>query len=158
MAAKDQSRTGQEEPLINPRDIFFECPACNKSLVVDETAEGMMIECPKCHINVIVPPKAQSTLPPLPSGRAEPPARPAEATPAAEGDDLQQRLNSLASQMREQQTQWTEITNRIASRINDVNRELITLGRLEASHKHVLKEWNQLVAEIAAKSPPAPPR
>ncbi len=154
-----------EELTINPRDIFFECPACNKSLVVDETAEGMMVKCPKCHINVIVPPKAEAHMPP-PSATAEAPARPTEAVkPPESGSELHQRLNVLSSQMREQQTQWAEGTNRIASHINEVNRELIVLGRLEASHKQMLKEWNQLVGEIASAShavaqqtPPAPPK
>jgi hypothetical protein len=166
MTAKGKPRIQGDDLNSNPRDIFFECPACNKSLVVDETVGGMMVECPKCHINVIVPPQAQMMMPPPHSAASEAPARPVEPPKAVEGiAEAHQRLNVLASQMREQQTQWAEVTNRIASHINEVNRELVMLGRLEASHKQVLKEWNQLVGEIAASSqsvaqqvPPVPPK
>jgi hypothetical protein len=122
--------------------------------VVDESAEGMMIECPQCRINVIVPPQTQPASPPgSTSAKTDAPARPTEATkPTAEITGLHDRLNVLASQLREQQTQWAEVTNRIATHINEVNRELIALSRLETSHKQILKEWNQLVGEIAAAS------
>jgi ankyrin repeat protein len=40
---------------LTRRDVLFECPACKKSLTIDEAAVGMMIECPQCQINVIVP-------------------------------------------------------------------------------------------------------
>jgi transcription elongation factor Elf1 len=36
--------------MVTPRDILFECPACGKSLVVDDVAQGMTVECPQCHI------------------------------------------------------------------------------------------------------------
>ncbi|MCS7047739.1 MAG: hypothetical protein NZ483_00405 [Verrucomicrobiae bacterium] len=158
MAAKQPLGTQSEATTISARDIFFECPACNKSLVVDESAEGLMVECPQCHINVIVPPKSSSVMPPPPSPETKPPARPSEPTPSpAAHDDLMQRLNTLAAQLREQQTQWAEVTNRIASHINDVNRELVILGRLETRHKQLLQEWNQLVAEFTSRTTPTVP-
>ena len=40
---------------LTRRDVLFECPACTKSLAIDEAAVGMMIECPQCQTNVIVP-------------------------------------------------------------------------------------------------------
>ena len=46
MAAKDQPRRKSDAVDVGDRDILFECPSCNKSLVVDETAEGMIVECP----------------------------------------------------------------------------------------------------------------
>lgn len=182
MAAKDQPRRTPNAVDVGDRDILFECPACNKSLVVDETAEGMIVECPQCHIGVIVPPKTDSTGPaPLSGGRTaqtvapkrmEPPApAPPPAGAAADRQPsapavgaLQTRLEGLAHQLRESQTQWTEVTNRIASRINEVNRDLVVMARLEAAHKEILKEWNKLVGEIAAASqsavttPPSPPK
>jgi DNA-directed RNA polymerase subunit RPC12/RpoP len=40
---------------LTTRDVLFECPECQKSLAIDESAAGMMIECPQCRVNVIVP-------------------------------------------------------------------------------------------------------
>lgn len=45
------------EIVVTPYDILFECPNCDKSMVIDEAAAGMMVECPQCHANVIVPPR-----------------------------------------------------------------------------------------------------
>src|SRR5258705_13962401 len=44
-----------QELTVSARDVLFECPACHKSLAIDEAATGMMIECPQCQTNVIVP-------------------------------------------------------------------------------------------------------
>ena len=44
-------------------DIVFDCPACGKSLAIDERGAGLMITCPKCRQRVQVP---------LPRGAAEP--------------------------------------------------------------------------------------
>jgi DNA-directed RNA polymerase subunit RPC12/RpoP len=43
------------ELQLTARDVLFECPECQKSLAIDESAAGMMIECPQCRVNVIVP-------------------------------------------------------------------------------------------------------
>ena len=136
----------------------------------------------QCHIGVIVPPKTAGIGPAAPPGGQDGPDRRAEthgppgaasSPPGAAADRqpsapavgaLQTRLEALAHQLRESQTQWTEVTNRIASRINEVNRDLVVMARLEAAHKEILKEWNKMVGEIAATSqsavttPPAPPK
>ncbi len=177
MPATDQPRRRTDDLVVGDHDILFECPACNKSLVIDENAEGMIVECPQCHIGLIVPPKVATMTPGAPPGArtAEPaPIRPAPppampAVPSVRPDApavaaLQSKLEGLAHQLRESQTQWTEVTNRIASRINEVNRDLVVMARLETAHKEILKEWNKLVGEIAAtsqsavSSPPAPPK
>ena len=36
--------------------------------------------------------------------------------------------------------------------INEVNRELVVMARLDTSQKQILKEWNQIVSEIAASA------
>lgn len=132
---------------ITPQDILFECPACGKSLVVDETAEGLTIPCPQCHIHVIVPPKPTPTSPP-PLKSMAPPAS-AKARPGS-GDAVppQDRLVALAGQLKELQTQRTEVTGRVAARVNEVNRDLILLARLETSQQQVLSELNQVVAQF----------
>jgi DNA-directed RNA polymerase subunit RPC12/RpoP len=149
-----------EELVISSRDILFECPSCGKSLVVDEAAQGLTIECPQCHINVIVPPKPHAAVTPPPSssaasGKAATPAAAAppstaQRTETSDMAALHQRLVTLANQFKEVQTQWTEVTNRVAAHINEINRELISLGRLETSQKQILSEWNHIVAQIAA--------
>ena len=58
MAFVEQAASRTNELVVTPRDILFECPACGKSLLVDEAGEGMIVDCPQCHINVIVPPKS----------------------------------------------------------------------------------------------------
>lgn len=37
------------------RDIFFECPACRKSLVIDERAAGLVVACTDCGQKMQVP-------------------------------------------------------------------------------------------------------
>ena len=170
-----------DEIAVSPHDILFECPACGKSLVVDEAAEGLSVPCAGCNISVIVPPKPQALtatqvmhLPPgIPGQKAAPsapakveppklaaePAKPAhdapKAAPAGKADQidvaaLHERLSVLANQLKELQTEWTELTNRIANRINEVNRDLVQMAKLETSQKQMLAEWNQIVGQIAS--------
>ena len=47
---------------VFPTDILFECPACGKSMVIDLSAQGMIVDCDGCGINVIVPPKPPTDL------------------------------------------------------------------------------------------------
>jgi DNA-directed RNA polymerase subunit RPC12/RpoP len=154
MSRKDNfaRKTGEED--VTSRDILFECPSCGKSLIVDETAEGMIIDCPQCQINVIVPPKSQPAVHPKADAPPETPATslttPAERVGMIDVASLHRRLDQLTSQLKELQTQWAEVTGRIASRINEVNRDLVGLARLETAHKQILKEWNQVVGEIAS--------
>jgi DNA-directed RNA polymerase subunit RPC12/RpoP len=142
-----------EEVVITPRDILFECPACGKSLVVDEAAEGMIVECPQCHTNVIVPPKPTAGAPAAPAKSApakpeapQPPPSSATGLPAAA---MVEKLTKLTDQMKELQAQRTEISNRIGSRLNDLNRDLVLLARLETSQQQILSEWKQLLQQLA---------
>jgi len=67
-------------------------------------------------------------------------------------------LVALAAQLKELQTQRTEVTGRIASRVNEVNRDLVLLARLETSQQQVLSELNQIVAQLQAASEGAAPK
>jgi DNA-directed RNA polymerase subunit RPC12/RpoP len=154
----DGSRqTGKKEGVvpISARDILFECPACGKSLVVDEAAEGLTIACPQCHINIIVPPgQTESPVPSPPSGaKSAAGTRKSSTTPEQPGTSAsQERLATLNSQLKELQTQRTELTGRIASRINEINRDLVLLARLDTSHQQILTELGQLAAQLGATS------
>ena len=44
----------------------------------------------------------------------------------------------------------TEVTGRIAARLNDVNRDLVIIARLETSQQQIFSEWNQLVGKISS--------
>ncbi len=48
---------GRESELeaVAPHDIYFDCPACDQSMVVDATGAGQVVECTGCGVNVIVP-------------------------------------------------------------------------------------------------------
>ena len=144
----EQVKSRIDGPTVPAGDIAFECPACGKNLIVDEAAEGMIVDCPQCRTNVIVPPK---------SARADPlsTATKHEPTSSAEGAsgpvDLapQKRLAVLAGQLKEIQAQRTEVTNRIATRLNEVNRDLVMIARMETAQQQILKEWIQLVEKIS---------
>ncbi len=148
----EQAKARDEDAMVTTTDILFECPSCGKSLVVDEAGEGMIIDCPQCRTNVIVPP--QST-----KAAAPPTALKVESKPIAEGKSAaanvphvppEKRLAALAGRLKEIQAQRTEVTSRIAARLNDVNRDLVMLARLETSQQQALSEWNQLVERISA--------
>jgi len=126
--------TSNEMTEIGPRDIVFDCPACHKSMVVDEAAEGLTVDCPGCTAKVIVPSKTDESvetpsLPPSPAG-------------------VDPRLLALMSKLKELQTQRTEISNNIAVRLNDINRQMVMLARLENAHQQVMQEWNRVLAEL----------
>jgi len=147
----EQTKTTDESPVVTTTDILFECPSCGKSLVVDEAAEGIIIDCPQCHTNVIVPPQSTKAKAPQPVLKVE--SKPiAESKPAAAKPSSENRLAVLAGQLKELQAQRTEITSRIAARLNDVNRDLVMLARLETSQQQALSEWNQLVEKTSGTS------
>jgi predicted RNA-binding Zn-ribbon protein involved in translation (DUF1610 family) len=202
---KPGKEAAKSEPIgITMHDVVFECPACGKSLVVDEAAVGLTVECPQCRINVIVPPKQTPAVPsslgppppmpaaaggkrsmsetqlmPLPfqtsapSPAAPPPAAvtvpapppkpaagaqapPVTSASAVKADvaGLQQRLAKLADQLKELQTQRTELVNRVASRINDMNNDLVLLARVDTSQQQILSEWTQILNQLGAVSNP----
>ena len=143
-----------DEVVISARDILFECPSCGKSLVVDESAEGLIVDCPQCLSNVIVPPKQAKSVsaPPPQTTRArvsKDELKPAGAKLDSGEHSLQKRLSVLADQLKELQAQRTEVANRIALRLNDVNRDLVLMARLETSQQQILKEWGQLAEKIS---------
>ena len=159
MATSANVNTASSDIVISMQDILFECPACGKSLVVDEAATGLTVECPKCHINVIVPPREHSVqsppAPTLSSATAAPKSTPAPTgAGASKLDEMLARLTGLSSQLKELQTQRTELSNRIASRSNEMNRDFVMLARLDTSQQQVLAELNQIVQQIVEAGQP----
>jgi hypothetical protein len=159
MAAAEKNTEDATLATITPRDILFECPACGKSLVVDEQAQGLIIDCPQCHINVIVPPKRAPAAAPPSSSAATSRITSESKSPAAASQagasstaSLQDRLTALSNQLRELQTQRTEISNRLAARLNELNRDLVMMARLETTQQQVLSEWSQLISQLPSPS------
>jgi DNA-directed RNA polymerase subunit RPC12/RpoP len=144
----EQARARTGNIVVTATDILFECPACGKSLVVEETAEGMIIDCPQCRTNIIVPPRPSASGPP-PAATREESKPPDDARSSSSAVPAQKRLAVLAGQLKEIQTQRTEVTNRIAARLNDVNRDLVMMARLDTSQQQILREWNQLVESVS---------
>jgi DNA-directed RNA polymerase subunit RPC12/RpoP len=149
----EQIKARTMDASVTTSDILFECPACGKSLVVEDTAEGMIIDCPQCRTNVIVPPK--STKPtPLPTGMKDEP-KPVEVSKSAPVEvPPRKRIAVLADQLKEIQSQRTEITGRMAARLNDVNRDIVMMARLETSEQQIISEWNQLLEKISSAPRP----
>jgi predicted RNA-binding Zn-ribbon protein involved in translation (DUF1610 family) len=148
------------DTAISPRDIVFACPACGKNLVVDGAAEGLILDCPQCRTSVIVPPK--TGIPPvLPNSRPSYPPKtdsPNQKAVQTNGDDLHGRLATISGKLKELQTQRTEINNRLASRMNDINRDLVMMARLETAQQQVIAELTQLVKQIGVLASSAAPR
>jgi predicted RNA-binding Zn-ribbon protein involved in translation (DUF1610 family) len=150
---------------ITSRDIVFDCPSCGKSLVVDEAAQGLIVDCPQCGMNVVVPPRqasstrfAQSQPASASASTVASDAKPsAEATKAGRPElaALQERLMALGNQLKELHTQRMEINDRLASRINEINRDLVMIARLETAQQQIMSEWNQIVSRIGAAPVPA---
>ena len=156
--AKDQS----EEVVILSSDIVFACPSCNKSLVVDGSAEGLIFSCPQCQSDVIVPPRQEklASAPPLQIPRtriSKEVAKPAVGSkPVNDQSSSPERLVVLTSQLKEIQAQCAELTNRISSRLNEVNHDLVIVTRLNATQQQILSEWNQLVGKMPRPSSVSP--
>ena len=160
MAEANSTPAKTSAPVITERDILFECPSCGKNLVVDESAEGAIVDCPRCYIKVIVPPKIQpvaaqprpATPAPAPAA-PPPPVPPPPAAPTPEISDaagLQARGAAFGNQLKELQMQRTEIHNRVASRLNELNRDLVMLARLDATQQKLVGEWIQVVGPSKA--------
>src|ERR1051326_2526380 len=152
----EQAKIRTDGTTVPAGDIEFECPACSKSLVVDEAAEGMIVDCPQCRTNVIVPPKSVKAEPLATAAKHDP--TPAEQWQSGPGDlTPQKRFATLAGQLKEIQAQRTEVTNRMATRLNEVNRDLVMIARLETSQQQILKEWIQLVEKLTPSRPTVDP-
>lgn len=148
----EQTKARTDGATMPAGDIDFECPACGKNLVVDDAAEGMIVDCPQCRTNVIVPPKLVRAEPLTTTTKRE--STPSEHGQSGPGEVTpQKRLATLAGQLKEIQSQRTEVTNRMATRLNEVNRDLVMIARLEASQQQILKEWIQLVEKISPARP-----
>jgi transcription elongation factor Elf1 len=104
-------------------DIVFACSHCSTSFVVDAAAAGMTLDCQKCGKPTTVP-----------------------ATTIEETADNAVRMSDLQHQLKENESQRTEITSYI-------NQLSIQLHRWQLRLKSLNERQQKLEAELAATRP-----
>ncbi len=111
----------------NPRDLFFSCEHCGVALVVDASAAGMTLSCQQCGRPTVVPS--------------------AEAPLAGNGGQLTpERLAELERQLKENESQRTEINGYINQLQIQLHRWQLRLQTLESRQR-------ELTTEIASFQP-----
>jgi peptidoglycan hydrolase CwlO-like protein len=116
-----QPAGGSTTPVQAPSsDIVFACAHCSTSFVVDAAAAGMTLDCQKCGKPTTVP----------------------NATIDAAGDNAV-RISDLQHQLKENESQRTEITSYI-------NQLSIQLHRWQLRLKSLNERQQKLEAELAA--------
>lgn len=140
-------------------DIVFNCPHCGGELVVDRAGAGMTFNCPHCGGRVTVPPYSP------PSGRSgagdsnaglTPTAAPAAARlPGKKAVDLNfdfsgqskelvtKRIDELKFQLKENQSQTTEMRGHL-------NRAVIEMNRLQLKLQKLQDRGSAVEQELAA--------
>ncbi len=105
--------------LQSPPDITFACIHCSSPLVVDAAAQGMTLACQKCGKPTPVP-----------------------STPAHSGSDAaaQTHLASLKRQLKENESQRTEITGYINQLSIQLHRWQLRLQTLNERRQELDKE------------------
>jgi DNA-directed RNA polymerase subunit M/transcription elongation factor TFIIS len=106
------------------RDLFFHCQHCGVALVVDASAAGMTLQCQRC---------GKSTAAPAPG------SKPARIAP----EQQPERLADLQRQLKENNSQRTEISGYI----NQLN---IQLHRWQLRLQTLETRCRELTAEIAS--------
>lgn len=128
---------------ISVRDILFNCPDCQKSLVVDGVAAGHTLPCPSCGATVTVPsPNRVVTLAEAPETAA------LEAKPAWERE-----LLGIEASIREARHQREEAGNFHKQHLSEASRQQLRMERLD----HRLRELGERAAALRAQNLPPPP-
>lgn len=109
-------------------DVFFYCPICGKSMVIDGRGAGLMVDCPSCESEVLVPQESQRELPPSlqVEGAAEATKRIAALTKAlkASHDDVTKlsasfsEVNNRRKFLEQQRTEGIKRLERMAEEIS----------------------------------------
>jgi len=110
-----------------PADIVFSCAHCAAALVVDAAAAGVTLPCQSCGEQTIVP---------------------AVSVEAAAGDAL--RLSDLLHQLKENESQRTEITGYINQLSIQLHRWQLRLKTLQERQKKLQSELGPMPVPPAA--------
>ncbi len=124
-----QSASGSNFSANDPRDLFFNCQHCGVALVVDEAAAGMMLECQRC---------GKATVAPA-AGKA--------SDGSASGGQESLPLADLQRQLKENESQRTEVSGYINQLNIQLHRWQLRLQTLETRSK-------ELAAKIASLQTP----
>ncbi len=134
-----------EAPVeVSDVDIVFNCPHCQGELVVDRQGGGMTFNCPHCGGRVTVPPYSPPSAGGAKSGEGEPtPAPHAMRLPGRKVVDLhfdfsgqskeqlQKRIDELKFQLKENQSQTTEMRGHLNRAVIEMNRLQLKLQKLQ---------------------------
>lgn len=141
---------GASKPVvITEADLVFYCPHCQGELVVDRAGMGLEVTCPHCRQALIVPAEKPASPPPEAIRVETPPAEPAAAAEPTfdfggkTPEEITQRQAELSHQLKENQSQDTEMRGHI-------NRATIDLHRLQLRLKKLQARQAVITAELTA--------
>ncbi len=158
---------------VTERDIVFNCPHCSGELVVDNEGAGMTFNCPHCGGRVTVPhvPSAGSMEPagqPEGEASANEPADAAQHTGAARlpsgksdarafdfagqsDEDITRRVEELRNQLKENQSQTTEMRGHLNRAVIEMNRYQLKLQKLQDRGGEIERELSAAKAHLEGK-------
>ncbi len=113
--------------IVQEEDIFFFCPNCGKSMVIDARAVGLAVDCPNCRFEVEVPAESQEAPP---AGALMP--------PGTEGGDRSAELRK-ALEVAQNDMQ------RLSAHLFDVTKRRRYLEKLRAAH---IRQMEQISAHM----------
>jgi hypothetical protein len=126
---------------VGENDIVFNCPSCQKSLVIDKVAEGHSLDCPMCGKSIEVPKRHKVvTLAEAPETKT------LQAKPAWEQD-----LIAMESSIKEIRNQREEAGNSLKKIVSEANRLKLRIEKLDAK----LKDLEVRKAAIRTEHPQA---
>lgn len=125
---------------ITDRDIVFDCEHCEKQLVIDRDGSGRAFDCPHCGGNVTVP---DYDVYIRQKQEEEEKIRPVYNYQDMSEEDLLEKEQLLIRQLKENQSQRTEIQGHI-------NKETIQLHRRKLQLQKLLDKQQDLASQEKA--------
>lgn len=128
MSAK-KSAAGMPSPeSVTEHDLVFDCPECQKLLVVDERAAGIKIECPLCGKQISVPQQVHVT----------------QAIEHHDAATVEEKKALVQKQMDENRMQHTEAMNKWHDHVTQANRLKVRIQKLDQEHKKMDEQMKAL--------------
>ena len=117
-----------ESPAVEApsKDIHFSCSHCRHPLVVDAAAAGMSLPCQKCGKPTVVPTAATTSN-----------AATSPAAAASMGSEPDSKVAELRRQLKENESQRTEVTGYINQLSIQLHRWQLRLQTLEERRKQL---------------------
>lgn len=124
--AKNMSDDGGDD------DVFFFCPACGKSMVIDGRGIGLLVDCPSCASEVLVPHESQHEPPP--------------SLYAGSDEEAKERIASLSTALKVSQNDISKLSNSLS----EVSKRRKVLEQQRASSIKTLEGITQEAAVMQA--------